>query len=102
MISNRRLFQGKENNNVTFTRLRCAAGIAELACSRYKSAARHFLQASLDHCDFPEVLSPNNVAMYGGLCALATYDRSELQKNVILSRYSLIITSVTELRNSEH
>lgn len=72
---------------MTFTRLRCAAGIAELACGRYKSAARHFLQASLDHCDFPEVLSPSNVATYGGLCALATYDRNELQKNVILSRY---------------
>lgn len=69
-----------------FTRLRCAAGVAELACKHYKAAARHFLQASLDHCDFPEVLSPNNVAIYGGLCALATYDRNELQKNVILSR----------------
>lgn len=68
------------------TRLRCAAGIAELACKRYKSAARHFLQASLDHCDFPEILSPSNVAVYGGLCALATYDRKELQKDIIFSR----------------
>ena len=30
-------------------------------------------------------MSPNNVAVYGGLCALATFDRDELQKNVISS-----------------
>lgn len=80
------ILQGKDSNHIIFTRLRCAAGVAELAGKRYKAAARHFLQASLDHCDFPEVLSPNNVAIYGGLCALATYDRNELQKNVIQSR----------------
>lgn len=68
------------------TRLKCAAGLAHLATKMYKTAAKHFLQANLDHCDFPELLSPNNVAMYGGLCALATYDRNELQKNVIFSR----------------
>ncbi|XKL63208.1 hypothetical protein PGB90_005572 [Kerria lacca] len=92
--------EGKDNNNVIFTRLRCAAGIAELACRRYKSAARHFLQASLDHCDFPEILSPNNVAIYGGLCALATYDRNELQKNVILSSsFKLFLELEPQLRD---
>lgn len=68
------------------TRLKCAAGLAELATGKYKPAAKYFLQANLDHCDFPELLSPSNVAMYGGLCALATFDRAELQKNVIFSR----------------
>lgn len=70
------------------TRLKCAAGLAELATSKYKTAAKHFLQASLDHCDFPELMSPNNVALYGGLCALATFSRQDLQKHVIFSRYS--------------
>jgi COP9 signalosome complex subunit 1 len=71
------------------TRLKCAAGLAELTGRKYKTAAKHFLQANLDHLDhseFPELLSPSNVAMYGGLCALATFDRQELQKNVIFSR----------------
>jgi COP9 signalosome complex subunit 1 len=68
------------------TKLRCSSGLAELAGRKYKSAARHFLQANFDHCDFPEILSPSNVAVYGGLCALATFDRQELQKNVIFSR----------------
>ena len=32
-----------------------------------------------------QLLSPSNVAVYGGLCALATFDRQELQRNVISS-----------------
>ncbi|XP_060027701.1 COP9 signalosome complex subunit 1 isoform X5 [Erinaceus europaeus] len=73
------------------TKLKCAAGLAELAARKYKQAAKCFLLASFDHCDFPEVrgfpelLSPSNVAIYGGLCALATFDRQELQRNVISS-----------------
>lgn len=37
----------------------------------------------------PQLLSPSNVAVYGGLCALATFDRQELQRNVISSRWVL-------------
>lgn len=33
-----------------------------------------------------QLLSPSNVAVYGGLCALASFDRQELQRNVISSR----------------
>ncbi|XP_072793235.1 COP9 signalosome complex subunit 1 isoform X1 [Taeniopygia guttata] len=67
------------------TKLKCAAGLAELAARKYKQAAKCFLLASFDHCDFPELLSSSNVAVYGGLCALATFDRQELQRNVISS-----------------
>uniref|UniRef100_A0AC11CQR7 G protein pathway suppressor 1 n=1 Tax=Ovis aries TaxID=9940 RepID=A0AC11CQR7_SHEEP len=67
------------------TKLKCAAGLAELAARKYKQAAKCFLLASFDHCDFPELLSASNVAVYGGLCALATFDRQELQRNVISS-----------------
>ncbi|XP_048871382.1 COP9 signalosome complex subunit 1 isoform X2 [Brienomyrus brachyistius] len=72
-------------NQAVLTKLKCAAGLAELASRKYKQAAKCFLQASFDHCDFPELLSPSNVAVYGGLCALATFDRQELQRNVISS-----------------
>ena len=64
------------------TRLRCAGGLADLMTRKYSSAAKQFLSASLDHCDCPDLLSPNNVAIYGGLCALATFDRAELHKQV--------------------
>lgn len=92
--------QSKDTNQVILTKLKCAAGLAELATKKYKSAAKHFLQANLDHCDFPELLSPNNVAMYGGLCALATFDRHELQKNVIFSSsFKLFLELEPQLRD---
>ncbi|KPP65262.1 COP9 signalosome complex subunit 1-like, partial [Scleropages formosus] len=72
-------------NQAVLTKLKCAAGLAELASRKYKQAAKCFLQASFDHCDFPELLSPSNVAVYGGMCALAAFDRQELQRNVISS-----------------
>lgn len=92
--------QTKDANLLTSTKLKCAAGLAELATRKYKSAAKHFLQANLDHCDFPELMSANNVAMYGGLCALATFDRHELQKNVIFSSsFKLFLELEPQLRD---
>lgn len=91
---------GKDTNQVVLTKLRCAAGLAELATKKYKSAAKNFLQASFDHCDFPELLSPNNVAMYGGLCALASFNRQELLKNVISSSsFKLFLELEPQLRD---
>ncbi|XP_063228668.1 COP9 signalosome complex subunit 1 isoform X2 [Bacillus rossius redtenbacheri] len=92
--------QGKESNQTIMTRLKCAAGLAELATTKYKTAAKNFLAANFDHCDFPELLSPSNIAMYGGLCALATFDRAELQKNVIFSSsFKLFLELEPQLRD---
>jgi len=74
-----------EANQSISSRLKCAAGLADLATRKYKSAAKYFLQVNFDYCDFPELLSSSNVATYGALCALATFDRKELQTNVISS-----------------
>uniref|UniRef100_A0A2K6T1C2 COP9 signalosome complex subunit 1 n=1 Tax=Saimiri boliviensis boliviensis TaxID=39432 RepID=A0A2K6T1C2_SAIBB len=75
------------------TKLKCAAGLAELAARKYKQAAKCFLLASFDHWWVLSQWSLGgglallclNVAVYGGLCALATFDRQELQRNVISS-----------------
>lgn len=62
-------------------------GLAELAGRKYKVAAQNFLQANLDYWDTNcEVMTPNDVAVYGGLCALATFSRSELQTSVISNK----------------
>ncbi|XP_043483683.1 COP9 signalosome complex subunit 1 isoform X2 [Leptopilina heterotoma] len=91
---------GKDSNLAIITKLKVAAGLAELATKKYKFAAKLFLQASLDHCDFPELLSPGNVALYGGLCALATFDRHELQKQVIFSSsFKLFLELEPQLRD---
>lgn len=92
--------QNTDANQSIVTRLKCAAGLASLAKKNYKNAAKSFLQANFDHCDFPEIISPNNVAMYGGLCALATYDRQEVQKNVISSSsFKLFLELEPQLRD---
>lgn len=92
--------QTKDSNQIILTKLKCAAGLAELATKKYKAAAKHFLQANLDHCDFPELISSNNVAIYGGLCALATFDRHKLQKNVIFSSsFKLFLELEPQLRD---
>ena len=36
-------------------------------------------------CHISDLMSPHNVAVYGGLTALATFDRAELHKLVISS-----------------
>lgn len=79
--------QNKEDAAVV-CKVKCAAGLAELNSKRYKSAAKYFLSATLENFNFSDIITPNNVAIYGCLCALATYDRRELQMHVIQSRYA--------------
>lgn len=67
------------------TELFCAAVLAELSIQRYKAVIVNVLQFDLNEYEFPEFFSPNKVAIYGGLCALATFDKDELQKKVISS-----------------
>lgn len=75
-------------------KLSAAMGLALLASGNYKEAAQEFIdtdprmiQARLDDpADeeaFNEVLTPNDIAVYGGLCALASMDRADLQKQVL-------------------
>ncbi|XP_062581559.1 COP9 signalosome complex subunit 1-like isoform X2 [Saccostrea cucullata] len=94
---------GKDSGQTVMTKLKCAAGLADLATKKYKSAAKYFLQANFDYCDFPELLSPCNVATYGALCALASFDRQELQKNVISSSsFKLFLELEPQLRDIIH
>lgn len=62
-------------------------GLAELAGRKYKSAAQNFLKTNLDYWDSCDVMTPNDIAIYGGLCALATFSRLELQNSVICNKY---------------
>lgn len=88
------------------TKLVCAAGLAELAAKRYKKAAKLFLEANFDHfnqdnCAASDLLSINNVAVYGGLTALATFDREELYKSVISSSsFKLFLELEPQLRDA--
>lgn len=90
----------RETQHVTVAKLRCAAGLAGLATEQYKVAAKQFIQVSVDHCDFPELLSASNVAVYGSLCALATFSRKELQTQVInSSSFKLLLELEPQVRD---
>ena len=50
------IFQTSKEANISIqSRLKCAAGLADLATRKYKSAAKYFLQVNFDYCEFPEV-----------------------------------------------
>jgi len=72
-------------HNTMMMRLNCCAGLADMANGQYKAAAKKFITANLDHCDLTDIMSTQNIATYGGLCALATLDRVDLHKQVIAS-----------------
>jgi len=64
--------------------LKVCAGLANLENRKYKLAARKFLETTIElGNNYSEVIAPQDVAIYGGLCALATFDRPELKKKVI-------------------
>ncbi|KAI0123864.1 26S proteasome subunit RPN7 [Xylariales sp. AK1849] len=61
------------------------SGIANLHSDKYYEAARNFLDTGdLADCkSFNDIASPNDVATYGALLALASMDRAELQSRVL-------------------
>ena len=65
-------------------KLGCAAGLAALESRKYKLAARKFTELGVELGNsYEEVISPQDVAVYGGLCALASLDRAELKERVL-------------------
>jgi len=69
---------------VLFAQLRVAAGLMALDAKKYRAAARHFVDVSVDLGNsFSEVCSLADVALYGGLCALAAFDRAELSAKIV-------------------
>eukprot|EP01134_Creolimax_fragrantissima_P004032 CFRG4032T1 len=59
------------------SRIKCYVGIAHIANGDFEAAAQLFIQVKVDAvADWTEVVSPGTVALYGGLCALATMSRN--------------------------
>lgn len=67
-------------------RLHIAMGLAQMSGLTYRDAAASFLQVDpVVGSSFNELLVRNDVAVYGGLCALASMDREELRSRVLES-----------------
>jgi COP9 signalosome complex subunit 1 len=72
--------------------LAACVGLAHLQQNNYREAAIAFLSVDQSYTNQEpqagiifqrQVISPNDVAVYGGLCALAKMDRGELQRRVL-------------------
>lgn len=73
-----------QQDQVVLAKLRAAAGLAFIHNKKYKLAARKFVEVSAElGTSYSDVISPHDVAVYGTLCALATFDRQELKSRVI-------------------
>ncbi|KAH6779835.1 COP9 signalosome complex subunit 1 [Perilla frutescens var. hirtella] len=92
---------------VTIAKLRCAAGLAHLEGKKYKLAARKFLEVGPElGNNYTEVIAPQDVATYGSLCALASFDRAELKTKVIdnanFRNFLELVPEIRELINDFH
>ena len=83
--------KGDEKNKVDPIVSACS-GLAHMCTGNFREAALSFLHTSPLFLTLEpaagitwqrEVLSGNDIAVYGGLCALASMDRSELQERVL-------------------
>ncbi|GFY92607.1 COP9 signalosome complex subunit 1 [Actinidia rufa] len=85
---------------ITVAKLRAAAGLALLETKKYKLAARKFLETSPElGNNYSEVIAPQDIATYGGLCALASFDRAELKATNL--HFSLFYMGFT-IKNRNH
>ncbi|KAH8281842.1 hypothetical protein KR054_003293 [Drosophila jambulina] len=66
-------------------RLSCAAGLANMGLKNYKLAAEYFLATPFGHYDYDKIVAPEDVCFYAGLCALATFERNQLQAELLSS-----------------
>eukprot|EP00667_Euglena_gracilis_P010163 EG_transcript_10339 len=65
-------------------KLRVAAGLANLNARKYRAAARKFIETPPELGNgYSEVMSAADIATFGGLCALASFDRRELKLKLI-------------------
>ncbi|KAA8642285.1 COP9 signalosome complex subunit 1 [Aspergillus tanneri] len=80
-----RNIQSKQEEQVkNQPKMAAAMGLSQLHSGSYLDAANSFLGTDSSLGDsYNEVLTSNDVAVYGGLCALASMDRHELQRRVL-------------------
>jgi len=89
---------------VLMAQLRVSAGLGQLEAKKYKLAARKFLETNPElGSSFHEIVSPQDVATYGALCALASFDRAELKAKVIdNTNFRSFLELVPEVRELVH
>ena len=94
--------ESKEEQNLTRAKFTCAAALAYLHFDKYTEAAKHFTSLKTEIGNsYTEVVSQQDVAVYGGLCALATFDREQLKKHIVHENVTFrdMLSTVPEMRD---
>jgi len=75
---------GIATNKLVEAQLKATAGLAHIENKKYKAAAKKFIETSFELGNkFNDVIAPEDIAIYGSLCALAEFDRRELKTEVL-------------------
>jgi len=87
-------------DRIVLSKLRCCAGLSYIESNKYKEAATKFLATTFDISNhFSEIIAPQDIAVYGGLCALATFERGDLKTKVLDStEFKNFLELVPEVR----
>ncbi|PRP88001.1 hypothetical protein PROFUN_04429 [Planoprotostelium fungivorum] len=89
------------SDKTILSRLKIATGLTHLEGKKYKPAARKLLETTADMGNYGEVASMQDVALYAGMCALATFDRQEMKKKVIdNSTFKNFMEVIPEMREA--
>ena len=84
IVKIRNLQMKPEEQTRTQPKVQAATGLQQMCSGDYKEAAVSFLATDPALGDsYNEFLTSNDVAVYGGLCALASMSRGELQARVL-------------------
>jgi COP9 signalosome complex subunit 1 len=80
----RSLNQKPDDHARTAPKLSAVMGLSQLATGAYRDAASSLLSTDPALTDtYSNIITSNDVAVYGGLCALATMDRCDLSRLVL-------------------
>ncbi|CAD5223731.1 unnamed protein product [Bursaphelenchus okinawaensis] len=82
-IRSREAEGNKKLIQVSKTKLNAVSGLTAMQTGKFKEAANKFMQVDLDSLEYPELLSNHDIAAYGTVTSLATYERSELKEKVL-------------------
>lgn len=89
------------------SKMRACSGLAHLVRGNYRHAADRFLSTNMESAEdrisrlqteFGDVISLEDVATYGALCALATYDRIKLKKLIDHVKFRNLLELVPDIR----
>lgn len=84
IVKIRNLSRTPEEEEALKPKLCVAMGLTQLASGAFRDAAKSFLECPPTlGSSYNDVLSSNDVAIYGGLCALASMERGQLKKEVL-------------------